>query len=158
MTARLKAAPIPSSFAFRLTFVLMLASVVGCGDDPEAELDDLVDRVWMEDFTHEGAIAFLEAGGTHYDARYGHYKDVDQEHVIPLLKRLEAVTNVEAVAFIDEDLNWAWALIIRLPSETASHSEVQSLIEDADKTFPGIIETEWGHHTLRLSFVDETEG
>ncbi len=158
MTNRLLSHHDLASLGRCLTVVLALTSIVGCGDDPESELDNLVERVWMEDFPHKDAIEFLEAGGTHYDTRYGHHENVDQQYVIPLLKRLSDETNVEPLAFVDEDLNWAWALIIRLPSDESAHSQIQSLIDAADTEFPGIIETEWGHQTLRLSFVDQSEG
>ncbi len=137
--------------------LFVITSSMGCGNDPGAELDHLVDTVWMEDFPHEDAVSFLEAGGIHYDARYGYQEDVDRRFVVPLLKQLNDATNVETLAFIDDDLNWAWALVVRLPTDATARPHIQSLIDDADAEFPGIIETEWGHTTLRLSFVDEAE-
>ncbi len=143
--------------ACSLTLLLVLMGGEGCGQDPAAELDHLVDVVWMEDFPHEDAVAFLEGGGSHYDAHYGYLEDVDRQFVIPLLKQLNEDTHVETLAFIDVDLNWAWALVVRLPHETTARSGIQSLIDAADASFPGKIETEWGHANLRLSFVDEAE-
>lgn len=137
--------------------LVTLTCIAGCGGDDAAELDHLVDTVWMEDFPHEDAVAFLESGGTHYDTKYGAYEDVDRDHVVPLLKQINGVTNVPAIAFIDEDLNWAWALIVRIPDDGSARSHILSLITDADREYPGLIESEWGGRTLRISFVDESE-
>ncbi|MCA9075437.1 MAG: hypothetical protein KDA93_10410 [Planctomycetaceae bacterium] len=139
------------------TLLVTLTCIAGCGGDHAAELDHLVNTVWMEDFPHEDAVAFLESGGTHYDTKYGDFEDVDREYVVPLLKQINDVTGVPALAFIDEDLNWAWALIVRVSDEGAARSRVQSLIADAEAEYPGVIEAEWGRTTLRISFVDESE-
>lgn len=137
---------------------VLLAATSGClqGTHEKADLDDLIDDVWLVDFETQDAIEFLERGGTHYDSLGDDARTVDAEVVLPFLVRLRDEFQVGTVAVLETDENWAWVLLVKLPANPGTRQQIEEAIRQTDASFDGVISTEWGHRWLAINFA-ETE-
>lgn len=141
-------------------WLLAALALSGCSlEDPKADLDDLVDRIWMEDWEHQDAIEFLEKGGHCYnDGLEGRTPGVDRDLLLPFLKRIKEENQADPVAILDEnDSNWAWAIVIRLPDNSADRKAISRATREMDEKFPGTVDEEWGHEWLSITLLDPWE-
>jgi hypothetical protein len=137
----------------RVVTLAGLSALLG-GCDPRADLDELVDDVWLYDHRSIDAVEYFSSGGEHYDLRQvDGAASVDSTHVLPLMKRL-AELKTEPIALFDEDNGYCWVILVKLPIDSIGRSRVESAVKQADRKFPGVIEAEWGNKWLALNFED----
>lgn len=138
------------------TAAVLATFSAGCpqGVDDKADLDSLVNDVWLVDFETQNAIQYLEQGGTHYDDMPNSGTQVDAEVVLPLLVRLRDEFDAETTAVLETSEPWAWVLLIRLPADPVTRQQIESAVQEADDSFEGVIVTQWGYQWLAINVDD----
>ena len=154
---RARVSPRIQTVSSRLVILAMLSLAGGCGQgiDAKADLDDLINRVWLVDFEIRDAIEHLETGGTHYDYLESDGTTVDADLVLPLLIRLRDELQVEILAVLETEENWAWALLVRLPANPLARQRIEAAVRETDANFDGDVSMEWGYQWLAIDFLEE---
>ena len=138
--------------------VLVLLSGSGCGPDEAAKIDAKVTQDWMRPGMYVDAIEYLESGGRFYDAADIPGKpDLDAEAIVPFLKDLKQEFGQEQYAILVEDDDYAWSIVMKLPSETPGRERFEAYLESVRQDFPGMILEEWGHDWITFHFLDEED-
>jgi len=121
---------------------------------PQAEFDSLVDDVWLDLNAGrlEDAVAYFEGGGKHVDVAPG--TSVDQDFTLPLCRELNQIdgVTVQALLFDDDTSSFASSLLVALPSNSSSRSEIEKIINSTDENYSGTIDQEWGNKWLSITF------
>jgi hypothetical protein len=143
-----------ASSRFAILAVLSLAAGCGQGIDSRSHLDDLINSVWLVDFETRNAIEYLETGGAHYDYLESDGTTVDADVVLPLLKRLQDEFQVETLAVLETDQNWAWVLLVRLPANPLARQQIEAAVRESSAGFD--VSLEWGYQWLAIDFIEET--
>lgn len=139
--------------------VMLMAMSAGCGStsisDPVA-LDKQIEEKWLAGREMVDAIEFLERGGQYENLEIPDAAQIDQDHVLPLLKSIrdELSLNPMAVLLTPER---AMAILIDNPSAPAKRNRLRDLMQAADDKFPGLLIDNWGEKWLSLDFLDERE-
>lgn len=142
-------------------FVLLLLLVsAGCGVDGLAQIDAKVTQRWMESDSYEqqNAIEYLESGGRYYNpSRVPGLPDLDSEAILPLLKELKKEFSQEQYAIIEKGQDYAWSIVMKLPSDDSERERFEAYLAKAEEEFPGMILKEWGHEWITFHFLNERE-
>lgn len=132
--------------------------LAGCGDDrqpPELSFDQQVEQQWMEGRERVDAVEYLESGGI-YENTSSDLK-IDQEHLLPLLKKLQDDFGLTVEALLDPDNKQiAFAIVVDV-SDRASHPDIVAAIEEAERDLPGLVQDYWGDHWLSIDIMDDFE-
>lgn len=141
-----------------MTFWLMLSA--GCSEsvDLEAVVDARVRDEWMQPGQYQDAVPFLENGGYYYNSPDGvDEAPLDQEAILPLLRRLRDEFRQPIHAIMTDDSTRAWSIVMPLPRDPAARDRVIAWIDAENAAFPGLILEEIGREWLTLDFLSETE-
>jgi hypothetical protein len=154
---RVRVSPRIQTVLSRLVMLAMLSLAAGCGQgiDDRADLDDLINRVWLVDFETRDAIEHLETGGTHYDYLESDGTTVDADLVLPFLIRLRDEFQVETLAVLETEQNWAWVLLVRLPGNPRARRQIEAAVLETDAGFDGDVSMEWGYQWLAIDFLED---
>lgn len=138
---------------------LLMAMSAGCGStsisDPVA-LDKQIEEKWLTGREMVDAIEFLERGGQYENLGIPDEAPVDQDHVLPLLKRIRDELSLNPVAVLLTPER-AMAILVLNPSAPAKRNRLRDLMQAADDEFPGLLMDNWGEKWLSLDFLDERE-
>jgi hypothetical protein len=126
----------------------------GCGKDLKAMGDQHVHKDLLDKQQKEPAIPFFEKHGQLFDT--DDTSHVDQEIVLPLLKRLQTIAPAEQwVMLRPNKKNAAYALLVKLPGDRRVEDQMAEAIQEADDNFPGLILQQWGHEWLLMDLIDQ---
>ena len=111
----------------RLVVVAAASVLLGCGNQ-RAEIDSLVEEVWIEINQDQqiDAVEYLANGGRHYDPGLSAQPDdVDRTVILPLMKRLKDEFKAQPWAHIQpNEGDYAWTFCVRLPAGGAGRSGI----------------------------------
>jgi len=126
----------------------------GCGKDLRAVGDRHVRKDLLDKHQKEAAIPFFEKHGRFFDM--DDKSHVDQEIVLPMLKRLQTITPAEQWVMLKPNKkNAAYALLVKLPGDRRVEDQMAEAIQEADDNFPGLILQQWGHEWLLMNLLDQ---
>jgi hypothetical protein len=126
----------------------------GCGNDIQAIADQHVRADMLDKHDKCEALPFFEQHGQFFDADTTTH--VDNEVVVPLLKRLKELAATEQwVVLRPEKKNSAYAVLIKLPSESQLVDRMAEAVQDADDRFSGFILQQWGREWLLIDLIDQ---
>lgn len=132
--------------------------LAGCGRDYAAEVDARVTREWMQPGLYFDALEYFEKGGRYYSgAEMPGKPDLDREAIVPFLKDLKEKFGQEQYAIVLEGDDYAWGIVMRLPTNPENRRRFEEYLEEVRATFPGMILEEWGHEWISFDFLDEEE-
>ena len=149
-----------SRFVF-VVGLLVLSLLSGCGEkkvDYEKRFDTEVEERWSRDSKWVDAIQHLSSGGSFVDLGEPEESPLDVPHVLPLLRRLAKEFSLEWQAITDEkDPTRVWVVVARLPDDLSIRKKIETVLEREQKTFPGAILQQWGHHWVSLDFLNQEQ-
>lgn len=145
-----------------LLFGLVVAAVTAYfafpRTDYKAQLDHQIEDGWMNGRESVDALKFFENGGIYENRDAPGTTDIDQQYVIPLIKRLRDEHRLEVLVIVHDKLpNTAMAVIAEAPADRASRNKVRQTILEMTDSFPGLVTQNWSHHWVSLDFFDEEE-
>lgn len=149
----MQAGPKEKQRIFLLCLALALCAS-GCSKDLKAMGDRHVQKDLLDKHQKEPAIPFFEKQGRLFDQ--DDTTHVDQEIVLPLLKRLQTIAPSEQwVMLRPNKKNAAYALLVKLPGDRRVEDRMAEAIQQADDNFPGLILQQWGHEWLLMDLIDQ---
>src|ERR1700722_1518248 len=140
----------------RIIFVCLALALCACGcsKDLKAMGDQHVHKDLLDKHEKEATIPFFEKQGRFFDMDDSTH--VDQEIVLPLLKRLQTIAPTEQwVMLRPNKKNAAYALLVKLPGDRRIEDQMAGAIQEADDNFPGLILQQWGHEWLLMDLIDQ---
>lgn len=128
--------------------------IAGCQNDVQEFADRHVQTDMLEKDEKREAIPFLEQHGQFFDLDGTTH--VDQEVVLPLLKRLKALAPTEQWAMLSpEKANSSYGVLIELPQDPKIVDNMAQAVQEADDKFSGFILQQWGHRWLLINLIDQ---
>lgn len=122
---------------------------------PLPETDTQV-NYWIQQFDKTNAIEFLENGGLFMNARVRDGK-LDEEVVLPLLKRIKEETGIEPLASLMPDSNKiAGMMLVNLPADPAKLERLKQIFVEADDAYEGPILRNYGDLWMHFELMDPT--
>ena len=126
----------------------------GCGKDIQEIADQHVRADMLDKHDKCEALPFFQQHGQFFDADTTTH--VDNEVVVPLLKRLKELALTEQwVMLRPEKKNSAYAVLIKLPQDPQLLDRMAEAVQDADDKFSGFILQQWGREWLLLDLIDQ---
>jgi hypothetical protein len=126
----------------------------GCGNDIQGIADQHVRADMLDKHDKREALPFFEQHGHFFDADSTTH--VDNEVVVPLLKRLQELAATEQwVMLRPEKKSSAYAVLIKLPPDPQLVDRMAEAVQDADDKFSGFILQQWGHEWLLIDLLDQ---
>ena len=134
-----------------LGFALLSA---GCGRDIKQVADRHVDVDMLNKHEKRPAVPFFEKHGQFFDI--DKTTNVDQEVVLPLLKRLnELAPTPQWVVMRPEKRDAAYGVVIGLPKDPKLVDRMAEAVQEADDKFDGLILQQWGYEWLLINLIDK---
>lgn len=126
--------------------------------DDKALLDQQIEEQWMVGRQTVDALEFFQQGGV-YENRPGSIAEqIDQQHVIPLLRTIHERHQLSIRAILHEEVpKQAVAVIVQVPPDRAGRNALRKTIVEATDAFPGLLTQFWSHRWVSLDFFDEEE-
>jgi hypothetical protein len=129
-------------------------AVAGCSKDLKEIADQHVRSDMLDKHQKRPAIEFLQKNGKFFDVEGTTH--VDQEIVLPLLKRLNEIVPTPQWALMRPDKpEWAYAMAVGLPKDIKVVDRMADAVQEADDKFPGMIAQQWGHEWLLFNLIDQ---
>jgi hypothetical protein len=126
----------------------------GCRKDFKAIADQHVRKDMFTKHEKREALPFFEKHGKFYDLDGTTH--VDQDVVVPLLKRLNEIAATEQwVLLRPKKTNSAYVLLIELPQDPNMVDQMAEAVQQADDNFSGFILQQWGHEWLAMNLIDQ---
>lgn len=137
---------------------LCTLSLAGCGSRPvadlEAQFDKEVENKWKTQWPWVDAIPHFQRGGFYMDASDGEGPRYDRPHVVPLLNALHQDFALQWKAVVHrKERKMTLALVAELPDDPSVRQKIDAALDEHQKTFPGSILVQWGHHWMSLDFL-----
>ncbi len=130
--------------------------VSGCGRDWKKFGDEDVQKRLLSNHEKKEAIPFFEQNGYYYDSDPDEKTTVDRDIIVPLLRRLKEIAPTDQwIMLRHDDKNWAHALLIELPGDSATIDRMAAAVQEADDQFSGFILQQWGHEWLSIIPIDK---
>jgi hypothetical protein len=126
----------------------------GCRNDLLEFADRHVQTDMLDKDEKREAIPFLEQHGRFFDLDGKTH--VDQEVVLPLLKRLKELAPTKQWAMLSpEKANLSYGVLIELPQDPKIVDNMAQAVQEADDKFSGFILQQWGHRWLLINLIDQ---
>jgi hypothetical protein len=126
----------------------------GCRKDFKEFADQHVRKDMLALHEKCDAVSFFEKHGQFYDLDSTTH--VDQEVVVPLLKKLKAIAPTEQWAMIrPEKKDSAYGVLIGLPKDRKVVDRTAEAVQEADDKFDGFILQQWGREWLVINLIDQ---
>ncbi|HUE14036.1 MAG TPA: hypothetical protein VMR25_07725 [Planctomycetaceae bacterium] len=126
----------------------------GCGKDIQAVADQHVRNDMLDKHEKRPALPFFEKHGQFFDL--DSTSKVDQEVVVPLLKKLNEIAATQQWAMLrPEQANSAYGILIELPKDPKTVDRMAEAVQQADDKFSGFILQQWGHEWLLIDLIDQ---
>jgi hypothetical protein len=128
--------------------------VSGCRKDIQDVADQHVRKYMLDKHEKQPALAFFEKHGQFFDL--DDTTNVDQQVVVPLLKKLNEIAATPQWAMIrPEKNNSAYGILIGLPKDPKTVDRMAEAVQQADDNFSGFILQQWGHEWLLIDLIDQ---
>ena len=126
----------------------------GCRRDMQEFADQHVRKDMLDKHEKREALSFFEKHGQFYDLNATTH--VDQEIVVPLLKRLKEIAPTPQWAVLrPEKANSAYGVLIGLPNDPKTVDKMAEAVQEADDKFSGFILQQWGHEWLLIDLISQ---
>jgi hypothetical protein len=132
----------------------LVLCAAGCRQDFQERADLHVRKDMLDKHDKREALSFFEKRGQFYDTSADTH--VDQEIVVPLLKRLKEIAPTPQWAVLrPEKANSAYGMLIGLPNDSKTVDKMAEAVQEADDKFSGFILQQWGHEWLLIDLIDQ---
>lgn len=134
---------------------VLLTLQQGCNPPPDhqALFDKEVEEMYFLAYDQLDAVQFFRSGGRYVDVVGSGEDQFDGPYVLPLLEALDVQLHLKFIACVEKGNNkQAVAVVAKLPSGVR-REQVEQILVEKQKTFPGDILQQWGHTWVSLDFL-----